>query len=412
MPPASNGALFVISTPNASQAGPVAVWITAAGWAAAAHRILGQSWLLTPTGVLTPQEARAQASSGDHTPDSRPRWRDNLPTVVKTAGKDLRRLSRALRFRDSALEGPWVHADLAFVWQHHDMFQSAGIRVARRLRKPLVVFLDAPQVWEARQWGIRRPVWGPLIERFGERPQLAQADLVACVSDEVASQAMRLGVPEARILVTPCSVDTSEFKPDLPTNTLKRSLAIENKFVVGWLGGFRPFHGIDALLDVASATRETHPQMVYLLVGDGIERRRLQDRAKREQLTNVVFSGLISHDEVPQYISVMDVATILAPEGDAFHYSPLKLREYMACGIPVVAPKVGELSRWLSDGEDALLIEGDLREGFAAAVKRLYGSPVLRQRLSTRARTRALSEGSWEQQVRKSLAMLRGESRP
>ena len=89
----------------------------------------------------------------------------------------------------------------------------AGAPLALRHRCPLVSYVHAPQVWEAAQWGVRRPGWGRLVERYGERPQLVASDVVAVVSDEVAAQVARLGVDERRILVSPMAVDARAIRP-------------------------------------------------------------------------------------------------------------------------------------------------------------------------------------------------------
>lgn len=398
-------ALFVMSTANTSQAGPVAVWLTAAGWAAAARLLLGHSWFVTPDGVLTPESARAQASQPSHAPDSRRGMRSAVPVPAKTALKDLRRGLHGFGFRNAALEGPWAEKNVAFVWQHHDLFQFAGFRAARSLDVPLVLFVDAPQVWEARQWGVKRPGWGSLMERYGEQPQFRKADLVACVSEEVAEQALRLGSSEDRVMVTPCSVDTHEFHPDIRSEDIRDRVGLKDRFIVGWLGGFRPFHGLDLLVDAAKLVQRDCPDVAFLLVGDGAERPRLEHRVKSEGVPNVSFAGIVSHHEVPQYLCAMDAATIV-DTGQQFHYSPLKLREYMACGVPVITPGVGQVGRWLHDGRDALLIPPGDSKALANAVMRLRDSPELRRSLSRNARAKVVQEGSWEHQVQRVLARL------
>ena len=66
-------------------------------------------------------------------------------------------------------------------------------------------------VWQAQQWSVKRPGWGGFVERHGEQPALLAATVVACGTDLVAEQAVRLGVPPERVLVTPTGVDLGVF---------------------------------------------------------------------------------------------------------------------------------------------------------------------------------------------------------
>ena len=115
------------------------------------------------------------------------------------------------------------------VWQHHDLFQSPGQAISRRHRCPLVSFVDAPLVWEARRWGVARPGWGRLVERYGEWPQLRASDVVACLSDEVAHEVVRLGVPRERIVFSPTAVDVDRFAPAAPSAAPARGVGARRR---------------------------------------------------------------------------------------------------------------------------------------------------------------------------------------
>lgn len=403
-------ALFVMPSPSKGQAGPVGVWITAAGWAGAAEQIWGRAWIRTPEGVHTPEEARVMASRPDLAPPGGIRNRGSFLDLAATARHDLRQWGKARRFRRAALDGPWNSYDLMFVWQRHDIFHRAGFDVARALKKPLVLFVDAPLVWETAQWGVRRPGWGRLLEFLGEWPQFRGADLVACVSDEVAEQVVARGGSERRILVTPCSVDTDLFAP-VRADGLRDTLGLGEKFVIGWAGSFRRFHGVEIALEAIARLQTTIPEVALLLVGDGRERPRMQALAEQLRLRTVVFTGTVPHGNLPRYLGAMDVALLLDEGRHSFHYSPLKLKEYMACARAVVAPRVGEMVRTLSDGQEALLIPPGDAGALAAAIERLHRDPLLRQFVGTAAREKALRDGSWRRQVERAWDAVKGKQR-
>lgn len=378
----------------------MAALVSTAGWAAAAQRVLGQSWIVTPHGLVEPADARRRGSDPVLASDPAPALRRRVPSVVKTAIKDLRTWRRARRFRIDPV-GPWSGDEVAFVWQRHELFQDAGLRLAAALGVPLVLFVPATVVWEADQWGTHRPGWGRWIERRGEQPALRAADLVACGTDEVAEQVHRLGVADTRVLRTPTGVDLDLFGAASDPAAVRARLGLDNRFVVGWVGSFRRFHALDQAVDAVAAVDGA----TLLLVGDGPERPRIEQLARRRGVATV-FTGTVDHDKLPGYLAAMDAALVLAPTGAGFHYSPLKLAEYLAAGVAVIAPAVGQLPERLTDGVDALLVPPDDPVALATALTRLRDDPALAGRIGTAGRATAETEWSWDHQVRRVLDAL------
>jgi glycosyltransferase involved in cell wall biosynthesis len=377
--------------PSRSQLRAGAVWVTIANWAEALERRYGSAPVLTPEAVLTPTDARDHAfgpatSSTGHPP--RPRL-----VTARTAAKDVRQAWRAFSFARSIC-GPDLGA-VPYVWQHHDLFQRAGFRLARRLGVPIVLFVEAPQVWEARQWGVARPGWGNLVERLGERPQLQRADVVACVSDEVADAVIGLGSKPERVLVTPCTASSEMFELGAARASARpRGTGL----VVGWVGSFRPFHNVPSLVRAVATVREQMPSVGMLLVGDGPTRQECEDLT-RSLAVPTTFTGSVSHRDVPGFINSFDIGVVLSSPNEAFHYSPLKLKEYMAASCAVVAPRAGEIRRVLHDGQDALLYAAGDEVELATAIRTLAAHPRLRKNIGEAGRLRFHSEFRIENQL-------------
>jgi glycosyltransferase involved in cell wall biosynthesis len=378
----------------------VASLLSTAGWAAATERVLGRSWVVTPTDVLTPSAARQRGSDPTLRSRSEASVRRLLPAVAKTAVKDLLHWRLSRRFSIDPY-GPWSGADVTFVWQRHDLFTTAGLDLARRLAAPSVLFVPAAKVWEAGQWGTTRPGWGRLLEWRAERPSLLAADVVAAGSGTVVDQIVRMGVPEERVLLTPTGVDLDLFAEPQDPAPLRRRFGLEDRFVVGWVGSFRRFHALEQAVEALSAL----PGTALLLVGDGPERPRIQ-RLARNRGVPAVCSGTVAYRELPAHLAAMDAAVVLAPPGQPFHYSPLKLAEYLAAGLPVVAPATGQLAERLTDGVDAIVVPPHDVDALAAALRRLRDDPEERARLGKAARAAAEAEWSWEHQVRRVVEAL------
>lgn len=396
-------AVFVLPTLTAGQHGPVAAYLSTAGWAAAAGELLDGAWIVSPDGTIDPAEARRRATTRSGRPAGPPGAprHPHVPAVVKTFVKDVRRFRQARRFA-VAPDGPWTGRRVDFVWQRHELFHTAGLDLADALGVPSVLFAPATTVWEAERWGTRRPGWGSLLERIGERPALARADVVACGSPEVAEQAQRLGVAPERLVITPTGVDLELFDDVARQRVAQRqALGVTDRFVVGWVGSFRPFHAIGRAIDAVAGL----PDATLLLVGDGPERASVEAQARARGVA-AVFTGTVGHDRLPAHLAAMDVGLVLAPTGAGFHYSPLKLAEYLAAGLAVVAPDVQTVASRMTHGVDGLLVEPADPAALRTALARLHDDPELRARLGRAGQEAAHARWSWAEQVRTVLGAL------
>lgn len=397
----SRGAILVLPTTTAGQQGPVAGWVSTAGWASGLRRVLGEVWIVTPEGVMQPDELRRRASAASLSSRMSAGWQRRVPVVAKTALKDAREWQRARAFHVDP-DGPWRDHDIACVWQRHELFQTAGPQLARALGVPSIVFVPAPLMWQARQWGVHRPGWDRWIERAGEGAPLRRADVVACGSASVAEQVARMGVAERRIVVASTGSDPDLFRDPVNRDSTRARLGVADRFVVGWIGSFRKFHALDQAVDAVA--RLEHATL--LLVGDGPERPRIEALASDRGVT-LVCTGTVAHDEIPAHLAAMDVALVLAAADAPFHYSPLKLAEYLSAGLPVIAPRVGDLPERLRDGVDALLVRPGDSAALAAALLALQHDPDERLRLSRAARSAAADRFSWDRSVEQVLEAAR-----
>jgi glycosyltransferase involved in cell wall biosynthesis len=391
----ADGAVFVMPRTSTEWASAPAIWITVAGWADATRKRFGHAWIVTRDRVSDPEEA--YAFTRPRPPVQHAYRRIPAPAILRTGVKDLVRARAARRHRDVAERAEWRDSELAFVWQHHDILHSAGEPLARRHHVPLVSYVHAPQVWESARWGVHRPGWGTWLERFGEGPQLRRSDVVACVSEEVVAEVLRLGVDERRVLVSPMAVDADRFTPSVSSAGVRQQFGLVDAFVVGWTGSFRSFHGLETALDAFAVLRRRAPESRLLLVGDGSARAGIEQHARSLGVRDaVVFAGAVAHEDLPPYIAAMDATVVTAQVGQPFHYSPQKMREYLAVGRPVVAPRVGDIARTLTDDVDGLLYAvGDVAS-FADRLITLRDDAVRRDRLGRAGRALMERTGTWD----------------
>lgn len=404
------GAIFVQSRSRPRGAGPFAPLLTASGWASASQNRWGDGWVVTRDGVLSAAQAQASATSqNDEVTLGRS---SRLPDVAVTLVKDIRSAARCTFGRRHPGERPWAHRRVPFVWQRHDPFDTTGIRIASELSVPLVMAVHALHVDEAAGWGVQRPVWGRWMRQYGELRLINRADLISCVSEEVASL-VRDALPgrATEVVVVANGIDRARFRRDesAGAETRKRLDIPPGAFVVGWHGSFRKFHGLDDLLRAYALARPQLPEARVLLVGHGSYRARLLALAEDLGIAGEVVSpGEVLFSEVPAYLSAMDAAVTLTDTPQHFHYSPLKLREYHSCGVPVIASRAGELQA-LRDREEALLVDTGDKASLASAMIDLSSDSGLRQRMVERG-VALVARHSWSAKLDELLAHLRERS--
>lgn len=250
---------------------------------------------------------------------------------------------------------------------------------------PGVLELNAPLTDEQARYRV-------LVQADTARALLAAsmraARLVATVSEPVAAWARALAGADLRVAVAPNGVDPRRFA----VQPVRRP----GQFVVGFVGTLKPWHGLPTLVEAFSIAAAALPAARLLVVGDGPERPRIEHELARHGLANrAVVTGPVAHDAVPGLLAQMDVAVAPYPPLDDFYFSPLKLTEYMAAGLPVVASAVGQVTALVADERTGLLVEpGDVR-ALAAALIRLERDAALRLRLGQAARAYVTEHHTW-----------------
>jgi glycosyltransferase involved in cell wall biosynthesis len=263
--------------------------------------------------------------------------------------------------------------------------------------------MNAPLTEESRRW---RKLAFDDISMAVERAALREADGVVVVSEPLADRCLDLGLARNRILLLSNGVDTGLFFPGSKDNALAAKLGLKDARVVGFAGSLKPWHGVDLLLEAFSTLAEKDAGLRLLVVGDGPERTRLEDSAAHAGETErVVFTGTVPHARMPDYFRLMDVAAAPYRAEGGGYFSPLKVLEAMACGLPVVASGGGDLFRQIDPGRSGVLVPaGDTGE-LGRALDRLLNDPGLRSRMGAAARAQAELR-TWTDNARRLTAFL------
>jgi glycosyltransferase involved in cell wall biosynthesis len=287
------------------------------------------------------------------------------------------------------------------VYERYNLFFLAGPLLCRLHAFPLLLEVNAPICEE------RIAVDGLALRNFAawtQRTAWRSADVLLPVTEVLAGYARRAGVASDRIVVIPNGIDAARFI-DLPSRgAAKQRLGLAGKLVLGFTGFVRQWNGLDRIVDLL-AMHGAEFDMHLLLVGDGPVRAELERRADRAGVrARMTITGIVSRDQIGNHIAAFDIA--LQP-GVTAYASPLKLFEYMAAGLAIVAPDQPNIREILTDRADALLIDPGRPATLAAAVIELCRDEALRAKLAAAARATIDRRGlTWLNNARRVTALI------
>jgi len=320
-------------------------------------------------------------------------WLDRVDAPQGMAG-ELGQILYDARLHDSfQRDCTSVEADI--VLERLSLFSTAGSRLAQRLGAAYLVEMNAPLSQEAARY---RDAGLQTLAHRVESQALQSADRILTVSDALRDHVVReFGVSEDRVVSVPNGVDLELFS-QLPSRATARAMAgvPRDALVFGFVGTLRAWHGIDVLLDAFCRARPQLDNAHLLVVGDIRRAEQYRDRAAELGiLESTTFFGGARHEEVPALLAAMDVALAPYLPQDTFYFSPLKLFEYMAAGLCIIASRAGQISEVIEHRRNGLLTMPGHADDLARAMVEAGRYPALRDRLGAEARE-SVSNRGWD----------------
>lgn len=209
-----------------------------------------------------------------------------------------------------------------------------------------------------------------------------RADRIVSVTESFVPHIVARGGAPEKISVIKNGADLGLFIPSDDGREAKRRLGLQDCFVAAYVGTHGMAHGLDTILDAAELLREAAPHIVFLLAGDGAERRRLERCKDERGLGNVVMLGRQPKGAMPGIWAATDVSLILLRRDDLFKtVLPSKMFEAMAMRRPIVLGVEGEARALLEEAGAGVAITPQSAEELAAAVVRLADDRELGARL-------------------------------
>lgn len=251
----------------------------------------------------------------------------------------------------------------------------------------------------------RKQILTPLMRSI-EAYVCSRADTIVVVSSFLRDTLLSRGVAAAKIVVIPNGVDHEKFHPqagDAATTPAWRGAGV----VFGFAGWIDPWDEIPFLIDVFEEVHRMRPEarlvVVGKVVGDGSGLDELKKGIQSRGLERAVFfPGAVPRERMPETIALIDVGVI--PHSNPFG-SPVVLFEFMASGKPVIAASLGPLRDVLTHGLNGFLFPPHDRGALKNAMLQMIDDSQLRIAAGMAARKCVLEEHTWEEKVKKILAL-------
>jgi len=279
----------------------------------------------------------------------------------------------------------------------------AALRVGRKLGIPVVYEVRA--FWEdaavdhgtSKEWGLRYR-----LTRALETHALKRVNATTTICEGLRGDILARGIPAPKVTVIPNAVNIEDFSvDDTRDEALAEQLGLAGKTVLGFIGSFYAYEGLNVLLDALPAMLKTDPEIRVLLVGGGPQDAALKEQARRLGVERqVIFTGRVPHAEVQRYYNLVDVLVYPRLKMRLTDLvTPLKPLEAMAQGRVLVASDVGGHHELIEDGKTGMLFAAGDPLALAERVQALLAMRASWPQLRAQGRRFVEEERNWRASV-------------
>jgi PEP-CTERM/exosortase A-associated glycosyltransferase len=271
--------------------------------------------------------------------------------------------------------------------------------------KRIPVVYEVRALWEEAgvEAGTVRP--GSLRHRASrmlESYVLRRADAVAVLCEGVRKEVLARGVPESRLVVIPNAVDLANFSPERRRDeALVRKLGLDDAIVLGFIGSFYEYEGLDLLLEALPSALAQAPNLKLLLVGGGPHETELKRLTAEARLCDsVVFTGRVPFAEVERYYDLVDLFVYPRRKSRLTDLvTPIKPIEAMAKERLVLASDCGGHKEIVTHGRNGMLFAADDADALANGILAAVRAQETWSAVGKRAREYVIRERTWSASI-------------
>ncbi|MDR3587456.1 MAG: glycosyltransferase family 4 protein [Desulfosporosinus sp.] len=245
-----------------------------------------------------------------------------------------------------------------------------------------------------------------LTERL-ERSMYKTAWRISAQTEGIIKSLKDRGIPETKLVFLPNGVNPDLFAPQAPDKALQQKLKLKNKFVILYAGTMGYAHGLEVALQAAKKLENVAPEVVFLLVGDGSEKPRLQTMAQELQLANVRWVDFQPITEMKRYYSLASLTlSTLRRYKLSEGVRPSKVFPGLASAKPLIYVGEGEGAKIVVDSGGGIVLPPEEPELLAQAILELKKDPERCRKMGKLGREFVSLHYSWSSIVARWLGDL------
>ncbi|MDP4299905.1 glycosyltransferase family 4 protein [Leptothrix discophora] len=290
------------------------------------------------------------------------------------------------------------HRDVELIYERYSLFMCVTVAIARARGIPIILEInDSAMVYRVR------PLYFLRLAKWIEGWVVRNATGLVFVSGVFRDRLLKAHGTMAPAIVTPNAANIDKFSfTQEQRDQARAQWKVEGHVVCGYLGAFVPWHAIDQFVYRIADRLKAAPHLRLLLVGDGATFDAVRAAVEQKGLTDqVVMTGRVAHDQVPGLLAAMDMA-VLPSAGD--YTSPVKLFEFMACGIAPIAPDFEPIQEVVEAGRTGWMFKaGDLEQAVEMVLAHSQDVATLKQ-VGAAARQYVTDNRQWRHNILQLLA--------
>ncbi len=281
------------------------------------------------------------------------------------------------------------------------LFGFTAILASRYVPKPDIVVATTPQFFCGLAGALiarlkRRPfvlevrdLWPKSIVELGQLPEGRILGLLEWLEGWLYRSAAGIvvntrafidhitekGYPRNKIEIVYNGIDPAKFRPRPPSESLRAEHGLAERISVAYIGTLGLAHGLETVIDTAAALKD-RPEIVFLLIGDGAERARLEALLEPRKLTNVRILGLQPRETMPDWIASIDILLVCLRDLPVFEtVIPSKIFEFLAQERPVIVAARGEIRRMTEAAQAGWIVDPENPELLAKTIETVIQQP-------------------------------------
>jgi glycosyltransferase involved in cell wall biosynthesis len=322
-----------------------------------------------------------------------------IPKLLWESLKDVK-LKRFDKYAEKILAQNVAEFKPDVIYERANYMQVSGVKTAKKFGIRHILEVNSPYP-EERIVLQGRTLLMKQAER-AEKIQCETTDRIVVVSSALRDHFIRkYALPKTKFLITPNAINLENVTLNpVREKELNEQFKPNGELIVGFVGSFFRWHGIDMLIEAFGTISESYPKAKLIIIGTGEIEQELKDLAKKYSQDKIIFTGRVDRSEIFDYINLFDIAVMA---NSNWYGSPVKIFEYGVLKKAIIAPDYAPLRDVMTNETDGILIQPTV-ENLTLAISRLLNDSELRTKIGNNFYKKVNSNHLWSKNAEEILS--------